>query len=87
MRIFNPFRRLRPEPVHLHRWHPIAVNQGVINHKIGEQVEPYNSTEILQVCECGEFKRDIIFGHWALEQVQAGELSRDVQELRRMVSL
>jgi hypothetical protein len=88
MNLFNPFRRRKPPvPAHVHSWKPIAVNQGTLNGELDPIGQPMKATEILQVCGCSDYQRFIIRGHWSLEQVSAGELSKDVLELRRMASL
>ena len=90
MTIFNPFRRRKAEPSkpeHVHSWKPIAVNQGVMGGFAAEDGNPLKATEILQECGCGDFRSQAVWGTWSLEDVKAGELSKDVLELRRMASL
>jgi hypothetical protein len=90
MTFFNPFRRREAEPSkpeHVHSWKPIAVNQGEMAGFVTSDGQPLRVTEVLRLCECSEYSQAIVHGHWTLEQVSAGELSKDVVELKRMASL
>jgi hypothetical protein len=83
MNLFNSFRLFKKQepskPEHVHCWKPIAVKQGV--------TEGHAATNILQHCDCGEYKTFAAWSHWTLEQVSAGEMSKDVMELRKMAGL
>lgn len=91
MKFVNPFRRFRKPvpspPPHVHSWKPIAVNQGVAAGVAAHDGSPRKATEVLRQCECGEYDTTFAYGHWSLEQVSAGEMSKDVLELRKMAGL
>jgi hypothetical protein len=90
MNFFNPFRRPKPQPSkpeHVHSWRAIAVNRGSAAGVNAIDGSPRKATEILLFCDCGSYETTFAYGHWTLEQVSAGEISKDVAELRKMAGL
>ena len=66
---------------HVHRWTPIGVKHGMI------EVLGSAGTQILLVCECGEYSTQTIHGHWELEEVQRVPKEQELAELRRIAGL
>jgi len=91
MNFFNPFRLFKKQepskPEHVHSWRAIAVNRGEAAGVRALDGSPRKATEILLFCDCGTYDTTFAYGHWSLEQVSAGEMSKDVAELKRMASL
>jgi hypothetical protein len=91
MNFFNPFRRSKKQepskPEHVHSWRAIAVNRGNAAGVNALDGSPRKATEILLLCACGTYDTTFAYGHWSLEQVSAGEMSKDIQKLREMAGL
>jgi hypothetical protein len=75
------------KPEHVHSWRAIAVNRGNAAGVNALDGSPRKATEILLVCACGTYETTFAYGHWSIEQVSAGEMSKDVAELRKMAGL